>query len=447
MRPRGERSGRTLILLLGDALTGVATFFLAVWIRREIRIPGTLGLLPQEKVPVDLFPWLMLVGLVGLVSLYLSGIYEQSTEEIRERGGFLVCVLMNAALLVALFFLAGRSVPRTVIGIQIPIFFVALEIWRWVGDWIVPIGLRPVLVLGAGEDARRAARALESGEIAGHTLLGWKEEFGESGSAGEDIIPDETMDVVFASQSPEDRGCLIDLLERSVEADFSLWVLPGLTDILTAGITARTLGDLPVQLVEPRGASLPARVVRRALDLALGPVLFVFSLPLIGLAALAIRLESAGGAFLRQSRVGKGGRVFHIWKLRTMRANAEEETGPQLAEKRDPRLTRVGKLLRKARIDELPQLVLVIQGTMSLIGPRPERPEFVEEFLREIPAYRLRHLVKPGLTGLAQVMGAYATKPDVKLRYDLGYILHWNPALDVFILIRTISTVLRISGV
>lgn len=446
MKPRGERSGRTIVLVLGDAVAGIATFVAAVWFRRVVPIPGTLGLLPQEKVSLEFFPWLLLVGLLTLFALYLTGVYEQSTEEIRERGGFLVAVLLNAALLIALFFLAGRPVPRTVILLQVPVFFITLELWRWAGDRLVPIGIRPVLVLGASEDAGRAARTLAGGAIAGHTLLEWRQQL-ETGPARGDLVPPEAQDVVFASQRSEDREYLIELLEKSVDGEFSLWVLPGLTDILTAGITSRTLGDLPVQLVEPRGAGLPARALRRLLDILAGPVLLVLAAPVIGLAALLVRLESSGGAFLKQARVGKGGQVFYIWKLRTMVANAEEGSGPQLAEKSDPRLTRIGKWLRKTRIDELPQLLLVVQGAMSLIGPRPERPEFVEGFLREIPAYRLRHLIKPGLTGLAQVMGAYATKPDVKLRYDLGYILHWNPALDIFILIRTVSTILRVSGV
>jgi lipopolysaccharide/colanic/teichoic acid biosynthesis glycosyltransferase len=118
-----------------------------------------------------------------------------------------------------------------------------------------------------------------------------------------------------------------------------------------------------------------------------------------------------------------------------------------MAEPNDDRMTRFGRVLRRTRLDELPQLLLVVSGRMSLIGPRPERPEFVAAFERDVPAYRLRHLLKPGLTGLAQVMGRYATKPDVKLRYDLGYLFHWNPGLDLFILLRTVATVLKGSGV
>ena len=162
---------------------------------------------------------------------------------------------------------------------------------------------------------------------------------------------------------------------------------------------------------------------------------------------LAVALGSPGAPWIRQRRVGRGGREFLLWKVRTMRADAEAGTGPTLSGRDDERVTRAGALLRKTRLDELPQLIHVLLGSMSLIGPRPERPEFVATYEAEIPAYRLRHALKPGLTGLAQVMGAYATKPDVKLRYDLGYLFHWTPLLDVFILLRTVVTILKGSGI
>jgi lipopolysaccharide/colanic/teichoic acid biosynthesis glycosyltransferase len=162
---------------------------------------------------------------------------------------------------------------------------------------------------------------------------------------------------------------------------------------------------------------------------------------------VAVALGSPGAPWIRQRRVGRGEREFLLWKVRTMRADAEAGTGPTLSGQGDERVTAAGALLRRTRLDELPQLLHVLAGSMSLIGPRPERPEFVEVYEREIPAYRLRHALKPGLTGLAQVMGAYATKPDVKLRYDLGYLFHWTPLLDVFILLRTVVTILKGSGI
>ena len=212
-------------------------------------------------------------------------------------------------------------------------------------------------------------------------------------------------------------------------------------------MATRSLGDLPLAPVVARGASAPAFAFRRAIDLVVGlPLALLGALP-VAVASLLVVLESPGPAWIRQRRVGRGGRELEVWKLRSMRVDAEKETGPVLARPGDERVTRVGRWLRRSRLDELPQVLHVLSGEMTLVGPRPERPELVARFAAEEPLYRLRHLVKPGLTGLAQVMGAYATKPDVKLRYDLGYLFHWNPVLDLFVLARTVTTVLRVSGV
>jgi len=295
-------------------------------------------------------------------------------------------------------------------------------------------------VLGSGVDARRAAEALRAGEITGHALAAWSEDVSLQELKG-------ARDVIFVSERPEDRPKLVALLERSLENDFNLWILPGLADIVSSRAVTKSLADLPLTPVATRGASLFAFAWRRALDVLFGTILLVAAAPILVVVTLAVALGSPGAPWIRQRRVGRGGREFLLWKVRTMRADAEAGTGPTLSDRDDERVTPTGALLRRTRLDELPQLLHVLSGSMSLIGPRPERPEFVATYEREIPAYRLRHVLKPGLTGLAQVMGAYATKPDVKLRYDLGYLFHWTPFLDVFILLRTVVTVLRGSGI
>jgi exopolysaccharide biosynthesis polyprenyl glycosylphosphotransferase len=439
VKPRGLFAGRTVFLAAGDAVLACALFGLIVLFRRVLPLPGTAGTLPVQNVPLDA-PWLGGVALVTLAALWLAGTYDEPLASLKERGGLLVGTLLAGGLLLALYFLAGRTVPRTVLLLWVPLLSVVLGLWRRLADTVAPIGIRPVLVLGSGEDARRAAAALSSGRITGHTLLAWREDAAsiEVGAA---------RDVLFASDRPEDRRTLVALLERSLEHAFDLWILPGVADVVASRVVTRSLGDLPLVPVATRGASGFAFAWRRALDLVLGTALALLTLPLLLVVTAAVALESPGAPWIRQRRVGRGGAPFLLWKIRTMRKDAEAGTGPTLSFPSDGRVTRIGGLLRRSRLDELPQLLHVVGGSMSLIGPRPERPEFVSTFERDVPAYRLRHVLKPGLTGLAQVMGAYATEPDVKLRYDLGYLFHWTPALDLFVLLRTVVTVLRGSGI
>ncbi len=438
MKPRGKKPGRGWLLAAGDAAVAIGLFSLIVALRRLLPLPGTLGRLPASNLSLEA-PWLALAGFVAVVALWLAGTYDEPFASVKERGGFLVSSLVAGGLLLAAYFFAGRAVPRTVLLIYVPLLSLALGLWRSFAEVLAPIGTRAVLVLGSGEDARRAADALRAGLITGHTLAGWSEN-----AQLEELKGAE--DVIFASDRPEDRPTLVTLLERSLENDFDLWVLPGLADIVSSRAVTRSLADLPLTPVVTRGASFLAFAWRRALDLVLGAALLAALSPILLLVTLAVALGSPGAPWIRQRLVGLGGREFLLWKVRTMEADAESRTGPTLSGLGDERVTRAGAFLRRTRLDELPQLLHVLGGSMSLIGPRPERPEFVAEYEKEISAYRLRHALKPGLTGLAQVMGAYATKPDVKLRYDLGYLFHWTPFLDVFILLRTIVTVLKGSG-
>lgn len=444
MRPRARRPGRFGLLVAGDALAASFAFAAAVLLRRGVRLPGTIGRIPVENLVLDPVV-LAAAALAAVVGLALAATYEEPAAEVRERGGLLTGALVSAGLMLLFFFLSGRAFPRTVLLVWLPLLLLAVGVWRWFADAVAPIQTRPVLVLGAGEDARRAAEALGAGDITGHRLHAWLTDPASLGPDGAEV-PADVRDVVFATDRAEARAALVTLLEKSDEQGFDLWILPGLADVVASRVVTRSLGDLPVMPVSTRGASWPARSLRRVLDLTLGLALLAATLPLLALVSAAVVLDSRGPAWIRQTRVGRGGRPFGMPKVRTMRADAESATGPVLAERNDPRLTRLGAFLRATRLDELPQLLLVVGGSMSLIGPRPERPEFVSAYEKEVPAYRLRHLLKPGITGLAQVMGAYATKTDVKLRYDLGYLFHWSPVLDLFILARTVTSVLKRSG-
>jgi exopolysaccharide biosynthesis polyprenyl glycosylphosphotransferase len=205
-----------------------------------------------------------------------------------------------------------------------------------------------------------------------------------------------------------------------------------------------TLQQLELRARCAAGAARTRRFGKRAFDIAAAVFILVALAPLFVLAAMAIRLDSPGPVFYRQNRVGAGGRVFEIYKFRSMRDDAERD-GPRWADPQDARVTRVGRILRKLRIDEIPQVVNVLRGEMSFVGPRPERPEFVTILGREIAYYRLRHLVKPGITGWAQVRCDCAPSVEGarrKLQYDLHYIGNFALWRDFLIVLLTIKVVL-----
>jgi sugar transferase (PEP-CTERM system associated) len=187
------------------------------------------------------------------------------------------------------------------------------------------------------------------------------------------------------------------------------------------------------------------RAVRRAISVIISLIGLLVALPLLPFIILAIRLDSKGPIFYTQTRVGKGGRLFKVVKFRTMRQDAEAASGPKWAGDHDPRVTRVGKFLRASRLDEIPQLWCVLKGDMAFVGPRPERPEFIELLSKEIPYYGVRHMVRPGLTGWAQVKYKYGSTVEEsreKLQYDLFYIKNVSIGLDLLIMFQTIKTVL-----
>jgi len=193
-----------------------------------------------------------------------------------------------------------------------------------------------------------------------------------------------------------------------------------------------------------RGRRPFSAAIKRGLDIVLSLCLLGFLSPLLVLTAVAIKFDSRGPVLYRQRRVGFGGKEFEVFKFRSMIANAEAN-GPQYAAVRDKRITPVGSIIRRFRIDEIPQAINVLRGEMSFVGPRPERPEFVRELEQEIPLYHCRHLVKPGITGWAQVKYEYAASVEgarTKLRYDLYYIRHSSPLLDLLIVLMTVRVAL-----
>ena len=189
---------------------------------------------------------------------------------------------------------------------------------------------------------------------------------------------------------------------------------------------------------------VPLQKGKRVMDVGLSVFGLIVMAPLMAVAAIAVKLQDGGPVLFRQQRLTEHGKVFMILKFRSMRVDAEADGMARLACEGDARITRVGQFLRRTHIDELPQLINILRGDMSLVGPRPERPELAAQYEKALPEYALRLQVKAGLTGYAQVYGAYDTPPDEKLRMDLWYIGHWSAVLDWKLIIMTAGMILRI---
>jgi exopolysaccharide biosynthesis polyprenyl glycosylphosphotransferase len=239
--------------------------------------------------------------------------------------------------------------------------------------------------------------------------------------------------------APDAEAALASLADGTADAGLA-WRLPRPRGFPPPDLAAA--GDFAVASYWESPLRGGGAALKRAMDLVLASLLLVLLAPLIVLVAIAVRLTSRGPVLFRQERVGLDGRAFAMLKFRTMRADAESETGPVFAGPGDPRRTAVGGVLRRLSLDELPQLWNVIRGEMSLVGPRPERPEFVERFRREHPGYMLRHSLRAGVTGWAQVHGLRGRSSiEERLAFDLDYARRWSALLDLEILLRTVGQV------
>jgi|GEM_PF-198569 len=265
-------------------------------------------------------------------------------------------------------------------------------------------------------------------------VLGGVAEFCECLDA---VRPDQVF--VCSALSPEAKA---EVVYACVARDRNVFLVPGLYEIMLAQARLDQVDDVPVFTVGRLAIPEEAKFVKRATDILISLATLVAAAPLFALVATAVRLDSPGPVFYRQKRLTLQGKPFYLYKFRTMVADAERESGPVLASENDPRVTRVGRFLRATRIDELPQLLNVLKGNMSIVGPRPERPSFVDELMKETPEYVYRMNIKSGITGLAQIAGRYSTSPENKLKYDLLYTKSYSPARDLAILLQTVKVIL-----
>jgi exopolysaccharide biosynthesis polyprenyl glycosylphosphotransferase len=465
-KPQLRLSERKLLLALGDLVAVFAAVLLSLYIWSLVaEEPFTAEFLATQMLWFLVLPlaWFPLASAADFFDLRVAASRGKTLSHLLTLEAQLILVYL------LVFFLSPRdALPRLFIFYYAVSSFVFIALWRFAGFAVLGWASAPrrMLIIGPGWAAETLMRVIH--DLAAHEyevrgVVGAPEQVGATVHGALVVAAgDDLMRVVHRDQITE----LVTTASTGVDGSTFQGVMDayehGVRVVPMALLYEQITGRVPVEHVNNDWAVVFLPVskndgvlnlylpLKRLMDVTLalfGLALFALMLPLL---ALVIRLDSRGGIFYGQERLGRSGEAFRIFKLRTMVADAENGTGAVFAQKHDPRVTRVGRLLRRTRLDELPQLYNVLRGDMSIVGPRPERPEHVARLQRKIPFYRTRLAMRPGLTGWAQVRYTYGSTDEdalVKLQYDLYYIRHSSLVLDVNIILRTVGKVVSLSGV
>ena len=466
------RHNRLLVAfhVVSDAMLGVSAFILAYLIRFHTGlIPITRGLPPLRQY-LNVLPFIAVVVPLGF---YLQGLYRLRRGRSRVDDFFAVFV---GSILAVVFGVVGtlyvqsyvasdaaRSIGAyqvsqlvwaVFITINVGLTYSSRELMREILErrWRAGIGLKRILIAGSGDLGRLVAdKILEHREL-GYQIVGFVDDRASGDHLGyrglpllgtldeaSEITARESVDHLYVALPPEQHVRMLELLEMTSREIVDVKVVPDLLQVIALRARLEDLDGVPVININDVPLQGFNALVKRVIDVAISlGALLVLGLPL-AIVALVVKLTSRGPVFYRQERMGLDGKSFSIVKFRSMFNDAERQTGPVWAVRGDPRVTPLGRLMRHSNVDELPQLWNVLTGDMSIVGPRPERPHFVEQFKHKIPQYMLRHKVKAGLTGWAQVNGWRGNTPlEKRIEYDLYYIENWSVRLDLKIIWLTV---------
>jgi Undecaprenyl-phosphate glucose phosphotransferase len=466
------RHNRLLVAfhIASDAMLGVSAFIIAYAIRFYAGlIPITRGLPPFQQY-VNILPFI--AGLVPL-GFHLQGLYRLRRGRSRVDDFFAVFVgsilavvfgivatlyvqtyLATAEQKAAGAFEVSQAVWAIFLVLNVALTVSSRELMREILErrWRAGIGLKRVLIAGSGELGRLVAdKILEHREL-GYQILGFVDDKASGDHIGyrglpllgtldeaAEITARENIDHLYVALPPEEHLRMIELIDATSRVMVDVKVVPDLLQVIALRARLEDLDGVPVINVNDVPMQGVNAAIKRLIDMAISSVALVaLSIPL-GIVSLLVKLTSKGSVFYRQERMGLDGKSFSIVKFRSMYDDAEKDCGPVWAVPDDPRVTGFGRFLRRSNIDELPQLWNVFRGDMSIVGPRPERPHFVEQFKHRFPQYMLRHKVKAGLTGWAQVNGWRGNTPlEKRIEYDLYYIENWSVRLDLKIMWLTL---------
>jgi exopolysaccharide biosynthesis polyprenyl glycosylphosphotransferase len=455
---------KKIILLLGD----VAILYFSLWLSLVVRYGQTPD---AERWGQHLLPF-SLIFLVWLVVFFINGLYDPrlARNGLEFYSNILKTIIWCAALAVAFFYLFQIGIaPKTNLILQLVIFSALFAVWRHSFNKIVKTQalLSQILIIGANPATIALAAEINTKPHHGFKVAAVFEETESlltaelrqaaataglsiiSGAANLfDFVIDHKVSLVVSAVDLRHHPEILGTLYRCLPLKTTFLDLPTFLEQFTNKIPVNTIGQIWFLENIKENDKTIYEFGKRIFDILVALLILIVSLPFLPLLYAVVKINSHGPFLFKQIRTGKNGHRFLAIKIRTMHKNAEIN-GPQWAQKNDARVTRSGRFLRKTRIDEIPQLFNILRGEMSFIGPRPERPEFVEKLSLNIPFYNQRNLVKPGLTGWAQINFPYgASEADAleKLQYDLYYIKNRSFMLDLSILLKTIKTVLSGGG-
>ena len=427
------------VSILYDAvLVNIATI-LAFLVRFSGRIPAV-----NFRAYLEVALW---ITIIRVVIFYFIGMYEKDEEADAFDIFYSVflAVSIGSVIIVALsFYLRTLPFPRTVFVISWTFNILLISVWH---SYLFHIRHKKAspkrfLVIGGSEKGEKVIEEIKRRTYPKGEVIGWVKDEGGlvnfrkivSGKGASDVI-------IVDSGLPREK--ILDIIFHFEAEGLNVWIVPGLYEIMMGKVKISHLGDIPLIRLESEPFTRKDVDMKRGIDVIFSILILLLFAPLMLLISIIMKIDSKGPVLYKQKRTGYRGKVYNIYKFRSMYKGAELETGPILARRNDERITRVGYFLRRLHLDEIPQFFNILKGEMSLVGPRPERPVFVEEFKRNIPGYYRRYVVRPGITGLAQLYGGYETSAENKLKYDLAYINNWSLGMDLNIFFMSTEIILR----
>lgn len=428
-----------------DIVSLVLGFILSYW----FRFYGSV--IPVFHFPIPNFKHYFYAFLI-IFFLALFVFYFMNLWKIEERGlSFLdeIFEILKALIVLAIitttisFFYRKILYSRLVVGFFFVFTFFLMLIFRGTIRIIKRElvkrgrGVQKILLVGEGEIGEWIKERIENDRFLGYAIEGVlnAEEFLDK------ELSDVSTDFILVALPLEKQHLLKNIVKKCENLEVPVRIVPDIYQLMTSGAGVYHIAGMPLVAIKEPRLTLFQSFLKRAFDIVFSIIVIIFILPFMGIIALIIKLQDRGPIFYLQERVGQDGKVFKLIKFRTMIVGADKEKKPKFTTPDDPRVTKIGKFLRKFSIDELPQFFNVLKGDMSVVGPRPERPYFVEKFSKEIPRYYERHRFKSGITGWAQVHGLRGDTPiDERVRYDLYYINNWSLWFDIKIILKTVLT-------